>query len=62
MKKEFDSNTIYKKIFLKTNLKSHVNEFTYFNNKKIPKLDSNHVCLTVISLDSSLKKDENYYF
>ena len=32
-----------------------------FYDKKIPKLDSNHICLAVISLDSSLKKDDNYY-
>ena len=32
-----------------------------FYDKKIPKLDSNHTCLAVISLDSSLKKDDNYY-
>ena len=25
------------------------------------KVDSNHTCLAVISLDSALKKDENYY-
>ena len=24
-------------------------------------MDSNHICLAVISLDSALKKDENYY-
>ena len=28
---------------------------------KIIKVDYNHTCLTVISLDSSLIKDENYY-
>ena len=28
---------------------------------KIPKVDSNHTCLAVISLDSALKKDKNYY-
>ena len=32
-----------------------------FMIKKIPRLDSNHICLAVISLDSALKKDENYY-
>ena len=32
-----------------------------FYNKEIPKVDSNHTCLTLISLDSALKKDENYY-
>ena len=28
---------------------------------KIPKLDSNHTCLAVISMDSALKQDDNYY-
>ena len=34
---------------------------TYFCDKKIPKVDSNHTCLAVISVDSAVKKDENYY-
>ena len=32
-----------------------------FTIKKIPKLDSNHTRLAVISLDSALKKNGNYY-
>ena len=32
-----------------------------FMVKKILKVDSNHTCLIVISLDSALQKDENYY-
>ena len=28
---------------------------------KNPKVDSNHTCLAIISLDSALKKDNNYY-
>ena len=31
-----------------------------FMIKKMPKVDSNHTCLAVISLDSALKKDDNY--
>ena len=31
-----------------------------FMVKKSPKADSNHICLSVTSLDSALKKDENY--
>ena len=31
------------------------------DDEKIPKVDSNHTCLVVISLDSALKKDESYY-
>ena len=27
----------------------------------MPKVGSNHTCLPVTSLDSALKKDENYY-
>ena len=58
-KKEFDSEPIYNKEFLKTRIKSHVDEVTDFYDKKIPKLDSSHTCFAVISLDSALKKDEN---
>ena len=32
-----------------------------FMIKKISKVDSNHTCSAVISLDSALKKDDNYY-
>ena len=46
---------------MKTKIKSCCDDVTDFYNKKIPKVDSNHTCLTVISLDSALKKDENYY-
>ena len=46
---------------MKTKIKSHADEVTDFYDKEIHKEDSNHTCLTVISLDSALKKDENYY-
>ena len=45
---------------MKTQIKSHGDGVTDFYDKNIPKADSNHTCLTVISLDSSLKIDENY--
>ena len=61
IKKEFDSEPIYNKNFLKTKITSDGDEVTDFYDKKIPKVDSNHTCLAVISLDSALKKDENYY-
>ena len=32
-----------------------------FMIKIMPKVDSNHTCLAVISLDSALKKDDSYY-
>ena len=33
----------------------------YIYDKKIAKVDSNHTCLAVTSLDSAHKKDGNYY-
>ena len=42
-------------------MKFYCDEVTDFYNKEIPKVDSNHTCLAVISLDSALKKDGNYY-
>ena len=52
---------ITNKTFLKTEIKSHGDEVTDFYDKEIPKMDSNHTCLAEISLNSALKKDENYY-
>ena len=50
LKKEFESEPVYKNDFLKTKIKSHANEVTSFYDKKIPKVDSSHLCLAVISL------------
>ena len=61
IKNEFDSEPVYNKEFLKTKTKSHVDEVTDFSDKKIPKANSSHICLAVISLDSALKKDGNHY-
>ena len=49
------------KNFGKAKKKSHGDEVTDFYDKEIPRTDSNHACLAVISLDSALKKDGNYY-
>ena len=46
---------------MKTKLKFHADKVTDFYDKKVPKVDSYLTCLAVISLDSALKKDENYY-
>ena len=61
IKKEFDSEPVYNKFFLKTKINSHDDEVTDFYDKKIPKVDSNHTCSAVISLGSALKRNENYY-
>ena len=42
-------------------MKSYGNEVTDFQDNEIQKVDSNDACLAVISLDSALEKDENYY-
>ena len=46
---------------MKTKIESYGDEVTDFYDKRISKVDSNHTCLAVISLDSALKKDDNYY-
>ena len=51
IKKEFDSKLVYNKEFLKTKTKSYGHEVTDFYDKEIPKVDSNYICLRVISLD-----------
>ena len=46
---------------MKTKIKFHGDEVTDFYDKKVSKTDPNPICLAVISLDSALKKDDNYY-
>ena len=61
IKKEFDKKPVCSGNVLETKIKSHGHEVTDFYDRKIPKLESNHTCLAVISLDSATKKDDNYY-
>ena len=61
IEKEFDSEPVYNKIYLKTKIKSYGGEVTDFYDQKTPRVDSNHTYLAVISLGSALKKDDNYY-
>ena len=42
IRKEFDSKPVFNRNFLKTKIKSHDDKVSDFNNKKIPKVDSNH--------------------
>ena len=60
IKREFESEPVYNKNFLKTKIKSNVDEVTDFYDKKIHKVESNHTCYAVISLDSALNKDGTY--
>ena len=47
MKKEFNSEPIYNKKFLKTKIKYGAD----FNDKELPKVGSNNICLAVILID-----------
>ena len=60
MKKKIDTEPVYYKEFLQTQIKSHGDEVTDFYDKEISKVGSNHTCLAVISLDSALKKVDQY--
>ena len=46
---------------IKDFLKRVTDEVTDFYDKGIPEVGCNHTCLAVISLDSALEKDEDYY-
>ena len=59
IKKEFYIKPVYNKEFLKTKKKSHGDEVADFYDKEIRKVDSNHTCLAVTSLDSALTNNEN---
>ena len=58
IKKDFDREPVNHKNYLKTKVKSHVDEVTGFYDKM---LGSNHSCLAVIVLDSALKKGDSYF-
>ena len=62
IKKEFDSKPVFDKKYSKTKIKSYDDEVTYFCDKKfLSNKFVNDTCLAVFSLDSALKKNDNYY-
>ena len=54
IKKENYSKPVYYKKKLKIKIKSHGDEVTDFQGKEIPKVDSNYICLVVITFESAL--------
>ena len=48
-------------IFFENQVKSYGDETADFHDKEVPKVGSNYNSVAVISLDSVLKKDGNYY-
>ena len=59
IKKKINKEPVF--FVFKNKKESHGDEVTDFYDKEIPKVDSNHTCLAVITLDYVLKKDESYY-
>ena len=58
IKKEYDSEPVYKEKFLKAKIKSYGYEVTD-SYEEDPRVDSDHTWLAVITLDSALNKDGN---
>ena len=62
IKKEFDSEPVYNEKYLKTKIKVYKGKInTKFYNNKIPKEDSQCICLSVILIDSVFRTGNNYY-
>ena len=61
IKKDFNCEPVYIKIFLETKLRTYVDEATDFHSRKIPQAGSIYSCWLVIIIDSVLNKDKNYY-
>ena len=59
--KESESELVYNKNVLETNIKFYGDEAWDFHDKENSKVESNHTCLAVINIAFSLKKDKNYY-
>ena len=59
--KWIDSEPVYNKIFFQIKIKSYCDETTDCHKKEIPKVGPNHSSLTVITINSVFKTDENYY-
>ena len=49
IRKEFDSEPVYDKKFLKTKIKSYGDEASDFHDNEMPKVGFNHTCLAVIN-------------
>ena len=62
IKKEFDSEPLYNEKYLKTKIKAYKGKInTNFHNNKIPKEDSQCICLSVILIDSVFRTGNNYH-
>ena len=56
-KKEFDSEPVYNEKYLKAKIQSYNGKIrTNFYSNKIPKEDSQYICLSIILIDSVLEQ------
>ena len=62
IKKEFDSEPVCNKKYLKAKVKSYNGKInTNFHNNKLPKEGSQFICLSVILIDSVFRTGKIYY-
>ena len=62
LKKEFDSEPVYNKKYLEAKIKSYCRKInTNFHNNKIPKENSQYICLSEILINSVFRTGKNYY-
>ena len=61
LKKEFESEPVYYEKYLKGKIISYNGKTnSNFHSKKIPKGDSQYICLSVISIDSLSRRGKHY--
>ena len=63
IEKEFDSDPVYNKKYLKAKIKSYNGKIdtNCYNKKKYEKKVLNFICLSVILIDSVFRTGKNYY-
>ena len=62
LKKEFDREPVYNEKYQQAKIKSCNGKInTNFHNNKIPKEDSQFICLSMIMINSVIKTSKNYY-
>ena len=62
LKRELDSKPVYNKKYLKAKTKYYNGRInTNFHNNKIPKEDSQYLCLSVILIDYPFRRDKNLH-
>ena len=62
LKREFGCKSVYNKKCLKARIKSYNEKInTNLHNNKLPKEDSQFICLSIILLDSVFRSGKNFY-